>query len=80
MLEVTIVLQPKGDSREPQELYKLQIVNDMSGTEEKGNYQITLLSRSVPPVRDRVVGVHRNKGLAHLVSACLLAVGRHIDP
>ena len=77
MLEVTITLHP-ASGRGSRQLCRLEIVNDETGTEEIGNYDLTLVKPGEPPTRVRFEGVPRDEGPIPFVSACLRAVEQYL--
>ncbi len=80
MLEVIVRMQSATNKSLSGELCCLQIVNDETGTEEKGNYVLTLTRAGDNTVRTRVEGILREQGIATFVSECLLAVKEHLNP
>lgn len=73
MLELTLNVY-RSHNPVQQQLCKLEIRNDESGTELLGNYEVLVTDAHGQKTRVRVTKVKRDKGIGAVVQACLQAV------
>jgi hypothetical protein len=76
MLSVRIDLVPLGIEVGRRQLAEVRIVNDATGSTERGNYDVALMQRGRKTRHGRVVDWDRNQTAAELVLASLQAVLR----
>ena len=77
MLEVVVTLCP-ATRKGAEQLFRLEIVNDETGTDEVGNYDLTLFTEGESPTQVRIENVLRDQGPVSFVTACLRAVEQYL--
>ena len=70
MVRVTVEIIPNGDESSKYEVGKLEIINNLSGTKEKGNYDYILNSGNMF-VEGKYKGHNRKDGVLPLIKKCL---------
>jgi hypothetical protein len=71
MLRITIEMFPFGNGEKKHTLSELTIINDGTGTPQKGNYLVACYSKNDPPINIKLKNYSRNKGHLQLLYECL---------
>jgi len=61
MIKVTVELVPFGDNDKKKELGSLKIINDGTGTLERGNYNITFTEKDMDDIQHEITNWPRSE-------------------